>query len=102
MKKYLLLTILTISSFFGFSQCGFNPVNHWEAVVKDNATWKYIVPNATISNWEIATYNDASWASGTGGMGFGDNDDNTVLQALHVRYTCARLLILWIQHSFIK
>ncbi len=79
MKKYLLLTFLTISSLFGFSQCGFNPVNHWEVVVKDNTTWKYIVPNSTLSNWEITTYNDASWASGTGGMGFGDNDDNTVI-----------------------
>ena len=60
------------------AQCS-NAVNHWESCVKDNQTWKYIVPAATIPNWTTPAFNDASWLSGTGGVGFGDGDDNTTI-----------------------
>jgi len=42
--------------------------------------WRYFLPTTSIgTNWTKASYNDVSWPSGTGGWGYGDGDDNTVL-----------------------
>lgn len=60
------------------AQCS-NGINHWESCVKDNQTWKYIVPAAAIANWNSPSFNDAAWVAGTGGMGYGDGDDGTVV-----------------------
>jgi hypothetical protein len=82
MKKHLhralLLAILISSVHTVFAQCS-NSIHHWESCVKDNDTWKYIVPAAAIPNWTSPAFNDAAWASGTGGMGYGDGDDSTLI-----------------------
>lgn len=81
MKKIFLVLIVSISFFVSsklLAQCG-SSINHWESCVLDNQSWKYIVPAATITGWQATTFNDAAWTSGTGGMGFGDGDDNTLL-----------------------
>ncbi|MFZ9582255.1 MAG: hypothetical protein ACO28O_04700, partial [Crocinitomicaceae bacterium] len=55
-------------------------VNHWEMVVSDNGSWKYLIPNAnTPANWTSPGFDDSGWLSGPGGFGFGDNDDNTLI-----------------------
>ena len=55
-------------------------VDHWETVVNENDTWKYLVPTAPVSNtWITTSFNDASWLSGPGGFGMGDSDDNTTV-----------------------
>lgn len=55
-------------------------IDHWETVVYENDTWKYLVPNSAVSpTWINTTFNDASWLSGPGGFGLGDGDDNTIL-----------------------
>ncbi|MEO8086032.1 MAG: CotH kinase family protein, partial [Bacteroidota bacterium] len=52
--------------------------HHWECAVKASDTWKYKIPVAGAdTNWRNLSFSDASWTSGTGGMGFGDNDDGT-------------------------
>lgn len=55
-------------------------VDHWETVVYGNETWKYFPgvsdPGAT---WFSSDYNDDHWQSGSGGFGYGDNDDGTTL-----------------------
>jgi hypothetical protein len=53
--------------------------NHWETVVSAGDTWRYQKPvTEPDSNWRrLATYNDASWSQGPGGIGYGDGDDNT-------------------------
>jgi len=79
MKKMLccfLASLATVS--IAHAQCDGN-INHWEAAVKDNVIWKYTVPNSNIAQWASPTFNDAAWSSGQGGIGFGDNDDNTVI-----------------------
>lgn len=77
-KFLFLISVLSTFNLDTYSQC-VNNVDHWEAAVLDNQTWKYIVPNTTIPNWYMPNFNDASWQSGQGGMGFGDNDDNTII-----------------------
>jgi len=60
-------------------------VNHWETIVKDNSTWYYQVPTAASSpEWIMPTFTVNSWLQGTGGFGFGDGDDNTVLPSSSV------------------
>lgn len=54
--------------------------NHWETVVNAQNTWKYFVGNsAPDTNWRNPNFDQTSWASGQGGIGFGDNDDNTII-----------------------
>ncbi|HEY0030843.1 MAG TPA: lamin tail domain-containing protein, partial [Bacteroidia bacterium] len=53
--------------------------DHWEVPVYANNPWKYFLgasnPPAT---WRSLTFNDASWTTGNGGIGYGDGDDSTV------------------------
>ncbi|HMN32410.1 MAG TPA: CotH kinase family protein [Chitinophagaceae bacterium] len=69
--KLLLLFLLTLSNDVFAS--------HWESVVLANSNFKYTIPNASIANWNTLGFNDVSWSSGPCGIGFGDNDDATIL-----------------------
>ncbi len=84
MNKVLLYKIFFFAVLFSGAkianaQCSGNIINHWESCVLDNQSWKYTVPAAPIANWTSPSFNDAAWASGPGGMGFGDGDDLTVI-----------------------
>jgi len=78
MKRLLLLSIVTglVTILNGQS------TNHWETAVFNNDTWRYFPgisePDAT---WRSLAFNDNFWASGLGGFGYGDSDDNTVIPA---------------------
>ena len=55
-------------------------VHHWESAIKAEDTWKYYVnPNGVSATWKGANFDDTPWASGIGGFGFGDADDNTTV-----------------------
>ncbi len=78
---YLLLCalILAISSDAQNTYFYSNTVHHFETVVNGNQQWKYFVGlSEPDSNWRKLNFNDASWSSGNGGIGYGDNDDATV------------------------
>ena len=71
--KLLLLSLTFLLAFTGKSA-----VDHWETVVYENDTWKYLVPSSAVSAaWITIGFNDASWNNGAGGFGYGDGDDNT-------------------------
>ena len=54
--------------------------SHWENIVKANDIWKYKLGSSTISrNWNSLNFDDQLWNSGQGGIGYGDNDDNTII-----------------------
>jgi hypothetical protein len=58
--------------------------NHWEALVLANGIWKYwngSSPPTNYNDWNQLGFNDQSWNSGQGGIGYGDNDDNTTIAA---------------------
>ncbi|MBC7865596.1 MAG: CotH kinase family protein, partial [Bacteroidia bacterium] len=63
--------------------------DHWEVPVYSNNIWKYDAGTANPPlNWTSPTFNDASWLSGAGGIGYGDGDDSTVIApttALYMR-----------------
>ncbi len=55
-------------------------IDHWETIVYETNTWRYLSPTAAVpATWINASFNDASWSTGIGGIGFGDGDDNTVI-----------------------
>lgn len=54
--------------------------DHWEMPVRCTQIWKYQVGNANIpSNWNTVGYNDNSWTSAMGSIGYGDDDDSVVI-----------------------
>ena len=55
-------------------------VDHWEMPVNALTSWKYAPGSASIdTNWRNLSFNQTPWASGNGGIGFGDGDDNTTI-----------------------
>ena len=64
---------------------------HWETAVYEDDLWRYFP--ATIeppSNWMTPEFVDTGWLIGTGGFGFGDDDDGTAIphvSAVYQRHT---------------
>lgn len=57
-------------------------VHHWETAVQDGQIWTYTAGNASVAtNWYTPAYNPSGWNQGPGGIGYGDNDDQTTLPA---------------------
>ena len=62
------------------SLVSYSAVDHWETVLYETNTWRYLSPTSPVSStWINAGFNDASWSTGIGGIGYGDGDDNTVI-----------------------
>lgn len=78
MRRYLLFALLFL--FLGVTRA--QTVNHWETAVFAGDNWRYYrgtaQPNA---NWNNLQYSANSWSQGPGGIGYGDNDDQTVVQS---------------------
>lgn len=52
----------------------------WETIIQEGDVTKYIIPNAPVSNtWIQNSFDDSSWQNGTFGIGYGDDDDATIV-----------------------
>ena len=54
----------------------------WEGLVRADNVWKYwngSAPPVNYPSWKELSYNDQNWPSGAGGIGYGDNDDQTTI-----------------------
>lgn len=62
-------------------------ISHWESIVLENDTWKYLravsPPPAT---WYQSGFDASLWTSAQGGIGLGDNDDNTIITSCNSVY----------------
>ena len=50
----------------------------------------YTIPNSVNADWTLLDFDDSSWLEGNSGIGYGDNDDQTVISptvALFMRKT---------------
>jgi hypothetical protein len=55
-------------------------IDHWETAVFNNDTWSYFVGTSEPdTNWRSLSFDDSAWLNGPGGVGYGYNDDNTVI-----------------------
>ena len=79
MRKAIYLTLFFISS---WNPAQSQIINHWETVVYNNDTWRYFVGTSEPgSNWRLLSFDDSAWPQGPGGIGYSDNDDNTIIPA---------------------
>ena len=57
----------------------------WESLVRADNIWKYwnasSIP-ANYASWKDLGYDDQNWSSGAGGIGYGDNDDQTIIASI--------------------
>jgi hypothetical protein len=86
LKKNLLIILLSLFNVYLLSA----QVDHYETIVYDDDVWSYrIADSEPPNNWMQPSFNDDNWATGQGGFGYGDNDDNSALppsQGVYIRH----------------
>ena len=56
-------------------------IMHWETVIDLGDSWTYFLGNQEPpNNWMDTEFNDSNWLSGNSGFGYGDGDDNTIVE----------------------
>ena len=84
------LWIVFLFSLFFIPTDSFGQVDHWETIVETGQNVKYLVPSSEVpADWIAAGFDDSGWTDGIAGIGYGDNDDNTVVDkciSVYVRY----------------
>lgn len=74
MKPFLTLFSFLVLSFT------FKPsLINAQTILPFGSVWKYLDNNTRPAGWEGTGFNDASWASGAGQLGYGDGDEATVV-----------------------
>ncbi len=64
-------------------------VDHWETIIETGQSVKYLTPTSDVpSDWNTLGFDDSGWTDGVAGIGYGDDDDNTVVTCIsvYVRY----------------
>ena len=63
----------------------------WETVIYGSDEWQYFVGNQEPpASWKQSDFEDKNWLTGKGSIGYGDGDDNTIIErtyALYIRQT---------------
>lgn len=58
------------------------PTDHWETAVQDGSRWRFTVGRADIpADWRQPGFAAAGWDEGPGGIGYGDDDDQSAIPA---------------------
>ncbi len=69
MKRFILFSLFSTIT---LSQ------NHWETAIYANDEWLYLIPiQEPAEDWNLLDFNDDQWLNGSGGFGYGDDDDGT-------------------------
>lgn len=69
-----------ILSFYSFKSAHSQDINHWEMVVSANDSWQYFPGNSEPpAEWPNTDFDASTWLTGTGGIGYGDGDDGTII-----------------------
>lgn len=75
-RAAILFTFFCIAYFQGYGQ-----VVVWRTIFYNDSQFKYFtsLDGEPTTDWRNQGFDDSSWATGTGGIGYGDGDDGTVL-----------------------
>lgn len=58
-------------------------INHWETLIMAGDIWHYHIGiTEPPSNWAANDFDDSSWLTGPGGIGYGDGDDATFISSV--------------------
>lgn len=61
--------------------------SHWESIILSDDQWRYLpATSPPPADWYLTTFNDSSWSIGPGSIGYGDNDDNTLINYVNSVY----------------
>lgn len=87
MNRFLLLCV-----FFGlWVTAGFSQVDHWETAVYSSDNCRYFPGTSEPpADWMLPDFDASNWAFGSGGIGYGDGDDGTVIDpvvSVYIRYS---------------
>ncbi len=53
---------------------------HWETAIFAEDNWQYHIPDEELSiQWNTIDFDDSQWNNGTGGFGYADGDDGTII-----------------------
>ncbi len=67
-----------------------SPIHHWETVVIAEQNWHYFLGNSEPdANWRFPDYEtagDTTWQNGIGGLGYGDEDDASIIPPVNALY----------------
>ena len=58
----------------------------YESLIARHDTWRYLAGSDPGTGWTEVDFDDSMWKSGVAGIGYGDNDDRTVLKDMKGRY----------------
>src|SRR4030095_3335989 len=70
LKAFMLLACASFVFTFSYSQTTF---------ITYRSIWKYWDQNSRPAGWETSGFNDASWLSDSAELGYGDNDEATII-----------------------
>jgi len=85
MKKiYIFRSILLVFLLLiGLKSIQSQNINHWEMVVDASDTWHYFPGiSEPAADWASTSFDENLWASGSGGIGYGDGDDGTTISSV--------------------
>lgn len=75
--KFLIVLITFISSTSIFLSA---EIRHYETIIYTDDIWHYMPGTSEPdANWRELSFDDSGWLLGAGGIGYGDDDDNTVI-----------------------
>ncbi|RQW07021.1 hypothetical protein EH222_07820, partial [candidate division KSB1 bacterium] len=56
-------------------------IDHWESVIYAQDLWRYFPGTAEPDGrWRQVDFDDSGWLIGAGGIGYGDDDDRTIIE----------------------
>ena len=88
--RYPFFILILIITLFSVDDLPAQNINHWESLIKTGDSVKYWVPDSEPDNdWNDIGYNDSGWTDGIAGVGYGDGDDSTNIEAcisVYIRY----------------
>lgn len=84
-NQFLTAAIVLLFTISTYSQV------HWECLLHTNVEWKYLeATSEPAAGWQLPSFDDSAWKVGRGGIGYGDDDDSTVVpvvKAIYLRTT---------------
>ncbi len=87
--QFLFATLVLIVAEKTYAQIPCPSADHFETVFFGNDQFKYELGSSSIpASWNTLGFNDASWLTGQGGLGYGDSDDSTVVTTTISLFVC--------------
>ena len=93
MKKFLLSVLLINLSGLVFSMQAQN-IHHWETLIHEWESFRYFTEDVGAnSGWQSIEYSDLNWNLGEGGFGYGDDDEQTIIEPTPTLYLRKKFVI---------